>query len=92
MGVIEEQKIRFGNNIRAVRINQRMNQSEVAEKADLALHTVCRAESGIVNMDSMLRICDALGVSVGDMFGEPITPLYSDKFIGKWRQKRIDGR
>ena len=65
---------RFGEQIRQRRVQLKMNQSELAERADVARNTVYRIEAGQpgCKMSYLLRVLQALGVSANDLFCAPI--------------------
>lgn len=67
MGVDEER--RLGQEIRRLRKEQRLNQTELAEKADVALMTISRIERGEhdPHIRTLGRIAGALGVSAFDL-------------------------
>jgi transcriptional regulator with XRE-family HTH domain len=61
---------RIGAQLRAARLAARMSMAEVAEKAGLTKGFVSKLERDLVNVSvaSLIRLCDALGVSVGSLF------------------------
>ena len=63
-GMNAEEK-RLGQTIRELRKQQKLNQTELAEKADVALMTISRIERGEhdPHMRTLSRIAKALGVS-----------------------------
>jgi transcriptional regulator with XRE-family HTH domain/mannose-6-phosphate isomerase-like protein (cupin superfamily) len=60
----------IGAQLRAARLAARMSMAEVAEKAGLTKGFVSKLERDLVNVSvaSLIRLCDALGVSVGSLF------------------------
>jgi transcriptional regulator with XRE-family HTH domain len=62
--------MRIGAQLRAARLAARMSMAEVAEKAGLTKGFVSKLERDLVNVSvaSLIRLCDALGVSVGSLF------------------------
>jgi transcriptional regulator with XRE-family HTH domain len=56
---------RLGQRIRELRKKQKLSQTELAEKADVALMTISRIERGEhdPHMKTLARISKALGVS-----------------------------
>jgi transcriptional regulator with XRE-family HTH domain len=62
--------VRIGAQLRAARLAARMTMAEVAEKAGLTKGFVSKLERDLVNVSvaSLIRLCDALGVSVGSLF------------------------
>jgi transcriptional regulator with XRE-family HTH domain len=62
--------VRIGAQLREARLAARMSMAEVAEKAGLTKGFVSKLEHDLVNVSvaSLIRLCDALGVSVGSLF------------------------
>jgi transcriptional regulator with XRE-family HTH domain len=62
--------VRIGAQLREARLAARMSMAEVAEKAGLTKGFVSKLERDLVNVSvaSLIRLCDALGVSVGSLF------------------------
>jgi transcriptional regulator with XRE-family HTH domain len=60
----------IGAQLKAARLAARMSMAEVAEKAGLTKGFVSKLERDLVNVSvaSLIRLCDALGVSVGSLF------------------------
>ena len=65
--------LQVGEQIRQRRVQLKMNQSELAEHADVARNTVYRIEAGQpgCKMGHLLRVLQALGVSSRDFFCSP---------------------
>ena len=65
--------LQVGEQIRQRRVQLKMNQSELAERADVARNTVYRIEAGQpgCKMGYLLRVLQALGVSANDLFYAP---------------------
>src|SRR5271170_411369 len=61
---------RVGAQLRAARLAARKSMADVAEQAGLTKGFVSRLERDLVNVSvaSLIRLCDALGVSVGSLF------------------------
>jgi transcriptional regulator with XRE-family HTH domain len=61
---------RIGAQLRAARLAARMSMAEVAEQAGLTKGFVSKLERDLANVSvaSLIRLCDALGVSVGSLF------------------------
>ena len=61
-----DEESRLGQEIRRLRKEQRLNQSELAEKANVAMMTISRIERGEhdPHIRTLVRIAGALGVSV----------------------------
>src|SRR6516225_11352302 len=61
---------RIGAQLKAARLAARMSMAEVAEQAGLTKGFVSKLERDLVNVSvaSLIRLCDALGVSVGSLF------------------------
>ncbi len=53
-----------------LRLANQLSQRELAEKSGVARNTIMRIENGDVvpNMETCQRICDALNVSLGEVF------------------------
>jgi transcriptional regulator with XRE-family HTH domain len=64
---------RIGAQLRAARLAARMTMAEVAEQAGLTKGFVSKLERDLANVSvaSLIRLCDALGVSVGSLFQAP---------------------
>lgn len=64
---MQEEK-RLGQRIRELRKERKLSQTELAEKADVALMTISRIERGEhdPHLTTLWRISKALGVSVFD--------------------------
>jgi transcriptional regulator with XRE-family HTH domain len=62
--------MRIGAQLRAARLAARMSMAEVAEQAGLTKGFVSKLERDLANVSvaSLIRLCDALGVSVGSLF------------------------
>ena len=63
----------IGAQLKAARLAARMSMAEVAEKAGLTKGFVSKLERDLANVSvaSLIRLCDALGVSVGSLFQAP---------------------
>ncbi len=63
----------IGAQLKAARLAARMSMAEVAEQAGLTKGFVSKLERDLVNVSvaSLIRLCDALGVSVGSLFQAP---------------------
>jgi quercetin dioxygenase-like cupin family protein/DNA-binding Xre family transcriptional regulator len=61
---------RIGAQLRAARLAARKSMAEVAEQAGLTKGFLSKLERGLTNVSvaSLMRLCDALGVSVGSLF------------------------
>ena len=68
---------KIGNKILAFRKATGLTQAELAEKAGLADRTYADIERGNVNMriETLLKICDALGVTPDSVLTEENTAL-----------------
>ena len=64
---------RIGAQLRAARLAARMSMADVAEQAGLTKGFVSKLERDLasVSVASLIRLCDALGVSVGSLFQTP---------------------
>jgi transcriptional regulator with XRE-family HTH domain len=61
---------RIGAHLKAARLAARMSMAEVAEQAGLTKGFVSKLERDLANVSvaSLIRLCDALGISVGSLF------------------------
>ena len=66
--------LQVGEQIRQRRVQLKMNQSELAERADVARNTVYRIEAGQpgCKMGYLLRVLQALGVPSHPSFAAPL--------------------
>jgi transcriptional regulator with XRE-family HTH domain len=64
---------RIGAQLKAARLAARKTMAEVAEQAGLTKGFVSKLERDLTNVSvaSLIRLCDALGVSVGSLFQSP---------------------
>jgi transcriptional regulator with XRE-family HTH domain len=64
---------RIGAQLKAARLAARMSMAEVAEQAGLTKGFVSKLERDLVNVSvaALIRLCDALGISVGSLFQAP---------------------
>ncbi len=64
---------RIGAQLKAARLAARKSMAEVAEQAGLTKGFVSKLERDLANVSvaSLMRLCDALGVSVGSLFQAP---------------------
>src|SRR2546429_5863072 len=64
---------RIGAQLRAARLAARMSMAEVAEQAGLTKGFVSKLERDLANASvaSLIRLCDALGISVGSLLQAP---------------------
>src|SRR6185437_1120242 len=64
---------RIGAQLRAARLAARMSMADVAGQAGLTKGFVSKLERDLANVSvaSLIRLCDALGVSVGSLFQTP---------------------
>ena len=87
-GVLQQ----LGERLTSVRLDQRLTQAALAERAGVAKRTVERLESGEVatQLSGFLRVCRALGVldRFETLFPEPtISPMAQLKMQGHQRQR-----
>src|SRR5579875_2081651 len=63
---------RIGAQLRAARLAARMSMAEVAGQSGLTKGFLSKLERDLANVSvaSLLRLCDALGISVGALFSE----------------------
>ncbi|HON21908.1 MAG TPA: helix-turn-helix transcriptional regulator [Candidatus Paceibacterota bacterium] len=60
-------------NIRRIRQAKGMSQDRLSKKADLALNTIVKVETGEnpnPTVETLKKIAKALGVTIGDLFKE----------------------
>lgn len=71
------EKHTIGNKLLALRKKKGMTQAETAEAAGLSDRTYAEIERGAVNMrvDTLLRICDALGITPDDILTDESSSL-----------------
>jgi transcriptional regulator with XRE-family HTH domain len=64
---------RFGDEVRALRLERGWSQEQLAERADLHRTYVVRVERGTVNVsiDAIRAIADGLGVAIARLFSGP---------------------
>ena len=64
---------RIGGQLRAARLAARLSMAEVAERAGLTKGFVSKLERDLANVSvaSLIRLCDALDISVGSLFQAP---------------------
>jgi transcriptional regulator with XRE-family HTH domain len=65
----------IGGRIRAARKRAGLSQDEVARRTGMSLNGMANIERGHIpdpHVSSVRRIADALGVSVGELVGEPV--------------------
>jgi transcriptional regulator with XRE-family HTH domain len=67
-----DERQKFGNRLRLARMNAKLTQEELAEKAGLSVRTFQRYESGAnsLNVAQLMRIASAVGVTVGWLCGD----------------------
>lgn len=60
------------NKLYQLRIERNISQRELADRAGIARNTVMLIENGdrVPNMDTIIRLCKVLEVSMNDVFGE----------------------
>ena len=65
--------VRIGAQLRAARLAARKSMAEVAEQAGLTKGFVSKLERDLVNVSvaSLIRLCEALDISVGSLFQAP---------------------
>ena len=75
----------IGNNLYKVRKAKGLTQAEVAEKAELSDRTYADIERGSVTMrvDSLLKICGALNITLNDILVSDIVIEISEQDIAE---------
>lgn len=77
MSVIGDERIRFGARLRHARQASRLSLDEVAARSGVTKSFLSRVERDLTSpsVASLVGICDALGLSVADLFQTPQTTL-----------------
>src|SRR5581483_2368438 len=77
MSVDDTERIRFGARLRHAREASRLSLGEVAARSGVTKSFLSRVERDMTSpsVASLVCICDALGVSVADLFRTPETTL-----------------
>jgi transcriptional regulator with XRE-family HTH domain len=67
---ISGERPRIGAQLRAARLAMRMSMAEVADQSGLTKGFLSKLERDLTNVSvaSLIRLCDALGISVGSLF------------------------
>jgi len=76
-GMTDTIRKKLGERIRELRKIAGLTQEELGEKAELNYKFIGQLERGQVNvsLDSIVRIADALGVKIGDLFSKEKIPV-----------------
>jgi transcriptional regulator with XRE-family HTH domain len=76
-GMMDNVRKELGARIRELRKTAGLTQEELGEKADLNYKFIGELERGQVNvsLDSLVRITEALGVRIGDLFSKEKIPV-----------------
>jgi transcriptional regulator with XRE-family HTH domain len=77
MTLNESEAVRFGTRLRHAREASRLSLGDVAARSGVTKSFLSRVERDITSpsVASLVGICDALGLSVGDLFETPQTTL-----------------
>jgi transcriptional regulator with XRE-family HTH domain len=69
--------VRFGARLRHARESSRLSLQELADRSELTPGFLSRVERDETSpsVNSLVRICDALGIPIGDLFSSPTTTL-----------------
>ena len=68
-GTVNQKLEELGNRIHFTRVNLELRQEDLAAKAAVGVNTIARAEAGKpVRTDVLVRIMDALGSEVGNIY------------------------
>lgn len=64
------------DELRMIRLSQRVSQRELAERADVSQSSIAMAEAGkhIPRVQTLEKLADALGVEIGDFFPKGAAP------------------
>src|SRR6516225_3126310 len=70
MPVLFHELMEIGAQLRAARLASRMSMGEVAQASGLTKGFLSKLERDLTNVSvaSLIRLCDALGISVGSLF------------------------
>lgn len=81
---------RLGEGLRRVRKARNLNQRQVAELAGVTPAAISQAESGRrgLSLDTLLPLCEALGIGLDDLMGSTATP---DHVVARRDRSRVDG-
>lgn len=81
---------RLGEGLRRVRKARNLNQRQVAELAGVTPAAISQAESGRrgLSLDTLLPLCEKLGIGVDDLLGSRGTP---DHVVARRDRSRVDG-
>lgn len=76
-GSTESGMSRAGARLRQFRRERGMSLTDVAAKAEVTKGFLSLAERGMTNVSVpvLMRICDALGIGIGDLFEYPAAPI-----------------
>ena len=80
-------KVVIGNRLYTARKRKGLTQAETAEKADISDKAYADIERGTVNMrmETLLHICDALGITPDEIFIENDTAVTAEEIMEKLR-------
>ncbi len=69
----ERTRENLAQNVKFLRRLLRMSQEDLAGRMSVSVPTISAIERGVrnVNLDTLVALADALGVSVEDLFGAP---------------------
>lgn len=78
----------FGENLKRIRKSRGLSQTELAERAGMSRNGIAKYENG-ENLGAFSRIeniANALGCTVGELFGEEPKVIYKDapERVGRW--------
>lgn len=73
----------IGNRLFEIRKKREMTREEVAERADISDRTYADIERGSVNMrmETLLHICDALGITPDEIFIEDDNAVTAEEIM-----------
>lgn len=73
----------IGNRLFEIRKKREMTREEVAERADISDRTYADIERGSVNMrmETLLHICDALGITPDEIFIENDSAVTAEEIM-----------
>jgi len=69
--------MKMPNKIKEIRVKKHWTQGRLALAAGIPRPNVSEIESGIANptLETMFKICLALGVGIGELYGHPSAPV-----------------
>ena len=74
--------MKIGETIRTIRLQKGLTQGDIERRSGLAPQWVSRIEGGFheAGLTNLVKLADAIGVSVGEFFGGPAEPRSIPQF------------